>query len=665
VRRPSTVLAVAAIFLLVLSGCGGANTPKHPPHLRGTAHRAQGKLRLNGGAQGTPVCGQALLNSPYSYNGAAGPYPSGTPGLPTYGSAGTDFPSATAGKVLPADATDYPSYALTPDTVYYLLPGTHTGAFQADTGDAFVGGRAGSTVSILDGQDTKPTAIDSNSTNGNQPGVTIEYLTIQHWHPSGDAGAINAESNTGWTLQYDTVIYNLPGAGMIAGADNTLVHNCLTLNGQYGFQSVRVNSWGADTVTDGPYNVTVQHNEISYNDTCDHEGLLNAPAIGWVNHNPVPPQYRPANCGVIVPAGNQGGFKLWQTDGVTISDNYIHNNWGPGGWADTNNSNTTWANNTITWNDAPAIEEEISYNFSVTGNYMADNDWVIGVSGSGAFPSPAVYVSESGSDTIFGGVPACPEPSCSGQGAYTAQSVISGNTMVDNAGGVFLWANPSRYCSSGHDGVCSLVDGGTSGPFSETTCAANLPTSSVNVATYTGNITGSPAENWWDGCQRLTTNVATTSNTIDFNPVNVAYCTPAQFPACGANGIFSAYGSFPNGQPGYLIPTAITFWRGNTWSGNIYNGPSTFDAWSQGSGANPVSWANWSGPTSGGDKCSSAGEQSSGFCSGPFGQDTGSTFNAAPLPPTPTPSGCGPVPQLSTIPGCRKTTPPRPAAGKP
>ena len=51
---------------------------------------------------------------------------------------------------------------------------------------------------------------------------------------------------------------------------------------------------------------------------------------------------------------------------MTIKDNYIHNNWGPGIWADTNNANTTYTGNTITDNDGEAIIEEISYNFSIT-----------------------------------------------------------------------------------------------------------------------------------------------------------------------------------------------------------------------------------------------------------------------------------------------------------
>ena len=572
------------------------------------------------------MCGQPVLDSPFSYDGAAGAYVSGTAGLPTYGTAGSDFPADTAGDVLATGTQDYASYQLNPDTVYYLLPGTHVGSFQADAGDAFVGGLAGGTATVLSGNysASEGWAIDSNSTSGNQPGVTIEYLTIEKYTPNADAGAVNQDTNTGWTIQYNTVTLNVPGAGILAGAGNVIKDNCLTLNGQYGFQSVATNSWGTDALTGGPYGVTVEGNEISYNDTCDFSGLITNPAVGWNNYDPVPAQYRNPNCGTVQGDGNQGGFKLWQTDGVTIKDNYIHNNWGPGGWADTDNANTTWAGNTITGNEGEAVVEEISYNFSITGNYMADNDWTDGL-GNPGFPQPAIYISESGSDTAFGGVPACAEAACAGQGAYPDQSVISGNTLVDNGGGIFLWQNSNRYCSDGSDGACTLVDGGPSGPFTLAACAANLPTATVNTTTWAGNITGSPAEDWWDGCQWKTENVAVTGNTIDFNPADITDCTPADWSDCGASGIFSDYGAPPGSQPAWATATQLTFYQHDTWSGNTYNGPTTFYAWNQGNGDNPITWADWTGSLASGDNCTSSGERQSGACTGPFGQDTAST----------------------------------------
>jgi hypothetical protein len=568
------------------------------------------------------ICGEAILNSPYSYDGAAGPYRSGQAGLPTYGTPGSDFPDDTAGDVLPDQTRNYENFQLQPDTVYYLEPGVHIGNFTADPDDAFVGGYSGGTRTTLSGNYAgNPWAVAS--LNGN--GVTIEYLTIEKYQPPVNQVALNQGGSTGWTIKYDTITLNVPGGGAFAGSNGVLKDNCMTLNGQYGFQSAATLS--ADSLTQGPYDVTVEDNEISYNDTCDLSGLLDNPAIGWHNHNPVPVQYRNPKCGQVTGDGDQGGFKLWQTDGVTIKDNYIHNNWGPGGWADTDNANTTWTGNTITDNESAAIIEEISYNFSITDNYIADNDWTDGLANS-SFPQPAIYISESGSDTKPGGVSACPEASCAHQGAYPTQSVIRGNTLINNGGNIFLWQNSNRFCSDGSDGVCTLV-GGSSRPFTMSACKANIKSASVSTVTYLGEKTGSPSEDWWDGCMWRTENVRITQNTIDFNPADIMGCNHTAWPDCGAGGIFSEYGGPPGGPGGWAVPTGLTFFQDNVWSDNVYNGPSTFFAWNQGNGDNPVSWTDWTGNVAGGDKCGSANERQSGYCTGPFGQDTDSTYHAS------------------------------------
>src|SRR5262249_1546860 len=95
------------------------------------------------------VCGQPVLTSPYTYTGATGPYRSGPPGLPTYGTPSSAFPTAPAGDVLPPQTHDYPSFELAPDTVYYLEPGDHIGNFQAKHGDVFIGGTDGGTTSVV------------------------------------------------------------------------------------------------------------------------------------------------------------------------------------------------------------------------------------------------------------------------------------------------------------------------------------------------------------------------------------------------------------------------------------------------------------------------------------------------------------------------------------
>ncbi|HEX6522227.1 MAG TPA: right-handed parallel beta-helix repeat-containing protein [Streptosporangiaceae bacterium] len=575
-------------------------------------------------AKGTPACDAKTLDSPYDYDGASGAYASGTPGLPTYGKPDSDFPEATAGQVIPTGKNEYQNWQLKPNTVYYLLPGTHVGSFSANTNDVFIGGMSRGVSTVLSGDYRgDPWAIDADSSTGDQSGVTIEYLTIEKYMPPVDQGALNQDVNTGWTIAHDTITLNVPGAGAMAGTDSTLKDNCMTLNGQYGFQSPGAQA--ADMLTGGAYNIIVQGNEISYNDTCDLEGTQDNSAIGWHDYNPVPAQYRNPHCGKVSGDGNQGGFKLWQSNGVTIAGNYIHNNWGPGGWADTNNANTTWTGNTITENDGPGITEEISYNFAITNNYIAANDVIEGL-GNRGFPQPAIYISESGSDTTFGGVPGCQESSCSGQGSYVNQSVISHNHLIDNGGSIFLWQNSNRYCSDGADIPCTLVDGGAKGPFKVAACAANLPSATFNTTTFTDNRSGSPWEDWYDGCMWRTENVNVTDNTIDFNPSHVMDCNEADWPACGAGGIFSEYGG-TRAAPGWATATDLTFFQGNHWSGNTYNGPSRFWAWNQGSGDNPVSWTQWTGNVSVGDKCSSSGERQSGYCNGPFGQDAGSTYS--------------------------------------
>jgi parallel beta-helix repeat protein len=574
------------------------------------------------------VCGSAALRSPYDYTGASGSYSSGTPGLPTYGSAGSDFPNATGGVVIPPGRNEYASYQLAPDTVYYLLPGMHVGSFQADSGDAFVGGSAGRRGTTLSGKYRGANvAIDSNYSDGDQAGVTIEYLTIERYEPPENAAAVNQETNTGWTIRDDTVRRNVPGAGAFLGSEGTIEDDCLIENGQYGFQSAATAPWGQDSLTSGPYDLTVTDNEIAHNDTCDFEGLLTNAAIGWEDYDPVPAKYRNRRCPPVFPDGDQGAFKLWQTDGATITGNYIHENWGPGSWADTDNANTTIADNYFSGNDGPAVVEEISYDFAVSDNTMIANDVVGGLSNPG-FPQPAVYISESGSDPTFGGVPACAEAACAGQGAYPDQSTVTGNVLTDNGGSVFLWQSSDRYCGDGLDGACTLTDGAASGPFTIEGCAANLGAAALDTTSFQGEETGSPVADWWDGCLWRTANVLVAENTIDFTPSRVTDCNQTDWPDCGAGGLFSQYGSIPpyDEPGGWVIPSQLTFHQNDVWRENTYNGPSTFYAWNQGNGENPVSWAAWSGATAGGDECGSAGERQSGFCEGPFGQDAGSTY---------------------------------------
>lgn len=619
-RTLSIVVTACCVLLLLIVGVRLSQRTQ-PSHGQHSGSAAADRLSLP--PTTTAICGRPILHSPYHYDGAAGPYRSGTAGLPTYGAPNSNFPNDTAGVVLPDQTKNYQNWQLNPDTVYYLNPGLHIGSFAANTDDVFVGGyQQGSWTTLSGNYAGYPWAVASVSAVD----VTIEYLTIEKYQPPVNQVAINQGGDSGWTIDYNTITLNVPGGGAFAATDSVVKDNCMTLNGQYGFQSAAAVS--IDSITSGPYNVVIEDNEISYNDTCDLSGLMDNSVIGWHNYNPVPAKYRNQKCGRVTGDGDEGGFKLWTTDGVTVRDNYIHNNWGPGGWADTDNANTTWTGNVITDNESPAIIEEISYNFSITNNYIADNDWIDGLANS-QFPQAAIYISESGSDTTFGGVPPCPEAACADQGSYRKHSVIRGNTLVDNGGSIFLWQNSNRYCGDGSDGVCTLVDGGSSGPFTIAACKANLPSASFNTRTYAGRETGSPREDWWDGCVWKTENVDVSHNVIEFNPARIMDCNDRAWPDCGAGGIFSEYGG-PVGPEEWVVATELTFFQNDVWSDNVYKGPSTFYAWNQGNGDNPVSWADWTGSVAQGDKCSSSSERQSGYCTGPFGQDADSTYEKSP-----------------------------------
>ena len=240
----SSAVACCVVVALIAGGLilrhGGLSADDRPSNSNLPADdQSPGIVTGNVTKTGKQVCGKPILDSPYDYTGPAGSYSSGTAGLPTFGKPGSDFPQDNAGAVIPAGKKSYFSYELRPNTVYYLVPGTHIGSFMANRNDSFVGGLSHGTRTILTGNYSGLNwGIDSNSSNGNQPGVTIEYLTIEKFQPVGEAAAINQDSNTDWTLQYNTITLNAPGAGVILGTNNILRDNCLTLNGQYGFQSV-------------------------------------------------------------------------------------------------------------------------------------------------------------------------------------------------------------------------------------------------------------------------------------------------------------------------------------------------------------------------------------------------------------------------------------------
>jgi chitobiase/beta-hexosaminidase-like protein/parallel beta helix pectate lyase-like protein len=447
-------------------------------------------------------------------------------------------PSSPPPGAIVVQAGDNTGFLPAENQTYYFATGIHTlgtGQFsqiQAATNDHFIGAPG----AVIDGQHLNQYAFTGNAT-----GVTIEYLTIQNFGAPGQTnneGVVNHDAGHGWTIQYNTVQQNA-GAGVFLGTDDLVQHNCLSKNGQYGFSVFEPN---------GVKNIVLANNEIVGNNTDLWETL--SPGCGCT-----------------------GGGKFWQTDTATITGNWIHGNLqGAALWADTNNVNFDIENNLITDNDGPAIIYEISYNALIKGNTFTRNGNVVGPT-NGGFPTGAVYISESGGD---GRVP-----------ARYQTITITGNQFNDNFGGVILWENADRYCSSAantSDGACTLVN----------PSVANLTTCNADPDFDKPNPDLIANEPYYSDCRWKTQNVVVTGNTFTFNPDNIgAACVPTDpTNMCGFQGVFSQYGTFPAWSPyhGTVVEDHITFSQNNVFSNNNYSGPWRFMIHEQGSEVTRTDW---------------------------------------------------------------------------
>ena len=414
------------------------------------------------------------------------------------------------------------NWTIRPDTAYWFAPGIHTlglGQFNQivpANNDTFIGAPG----AVLDGQHSNAYAFTQPARD-----VTIRYLTIQNFGARGDnngQGVVNHDEGAGWHIDHVTVQHSA-GAGVMLGPDNVLAYSCLKDNGEYGFQG------------GGPH-ITVDHNEVAGNNTDNWEILQ-------------------PGCGCT------GGAKFWGVNGATITRNYVHDNLGPGLWADTNNRGFNVEHNYIAGNQGEGFIYETSYNLRLAHNTFIRNALVAGPH-LGGFPDSAVYVSESGSDHRI-------------PGPYGKVLAIMDNTFIDNWGGVVLWENADRYCGSPANtstGECTLV-------------------SPEVVTTRSCNATNIDKEPYYNSCRWKTQNVLVGRNLFSFDPSRIGRdCTPAKY--CGFNGIFSQWGTQPSWSPyhGTVVENHITFDQNNHFRTNTYRGPWRFVAHEQG---NVVSWSEW------------------------------------------------------------------------
>jgi chitodextrinase len=423
-----------------------------------------------------------------------------------------------------------------PGATFWFAPGVHTlgndefSQIIPPDNTTFIGGPG----AIIDGQHLNRYAFTQHGRN-----VTIRYLTIVNFNAPLDEGVVNHDAGDGWTIENNTVADN-QGAGLMGGPNNTYRNNCIRDNGQYGINSC------CGTQTNEIQNFVVDVNEIVGNNTGDWEHVI------------------PGGCGCT------GGVKFWINNNVTITNNWVHGNHGVGLWLDNNNRGFVIENNYIADNDAQGLVLEAGYDARVRFNNFRNNAIAEGrdfQSRQDPFPIGAIYVSESGSP--------------SGYGLRTSPMLISDNNFENNWGGVELWENSDRYCSSTahtHPPFCTIKINLYDDAACETDVENDIPD---NIDKYL--------------CRWSTENIIVENNYFRIDKAAIGSgCAGDNF--CGINGLFSNAGSLPE-FPGFEIPWRLTFLQADVFRNNHYFGDWHFAGFETTvPDGTRVTWMNWTAP---------------------------------------------------------------------
>jgi hypothetical protein len=420
-----------------------------------------------------------------------------------------------------------------PGATFWFAPGVHTlgeDAFSqiipAD-GSTFIGGPR----AVLDGRHVNRYAFAQQASD-----VRIAFLTIRGFGRGADnhnEGVVNHDAGDRWVIEHNTVVDN-DGAGVFVGDGNLLRRNCLKDNGQYGFSVYE---------PDGVVNITIDHNEVVGNNRDDWESRIDG-------------------------CGCSGGAKFWDAQAATVTGNWVHDNYGPGLWADHNNRDFLFEGNYFNNNQDEALFYEVSYNAEIRDNTFRLNTIRKGLryaNDGDLFPVSAVYISESGGDERVAGRPTIS---------------IHRNVFEDNWSGVTVWENADRFCGNGSTPGCTLGTNAT-----EATCVQP----------------GIARPPLYDDCRWKSKNVLVYDNDFRVDPSAIG-CRASW---CARQALLSNFGTWPAWSPyqGEVVQDAITFEQGNRWSDNRYVGPWKFVVRDT---AGLVDFASWQ--------------------AAPYGQDQGSTI---------------------------------------
>lgn len=166
--------------------------------------------------------------------------------------------------------------------------------------------------------------------------VTVADLVLEEAANEAQTGAVESRQVTPeatglrWRV-VDVEVRLNHGVGVGIGGGSTISGSRIHHQGQLG-----VGAWGSGSAVTG--------NEIAFNGVAGYSSWWEA-----------------------------GGVKLWATTGDRLTHNDVHDNLGPGLWADGGNIDTSYENNRIADNWGPGVQHEISYDAVVRYNLVTGN----------------------------------------------------------------------------------------------------------------------------------------------------------------------------------------------------------------------------------------------------------------------------------------------------
>jgi len=180
---------------------------------------------------------------------------------------------------------------------------------------------------VMDGDNWAGSAFNSSA-----KGVQIINIEIKNYDSGDWSGAITGMGGD-WLVESCNVHDNRTTGIWLNNGAPVVRNNNIHHNGRAGMSVLDSNG------------ALIENNTIAYNNP--------DAAWDWGNY--------------------AAGLKIWNTEGTIIRGNWSHNNHAPGLWADGNNIDTLYENNTVEDNWANGIFHEISYDAVIRNNVIRRN----------------------------------------------------------------------------------------------------------------------------------------------------------------------------------------------------------------------------------------------------------------------------------------------------